>query len=422
MSFNMKFYISLVLLCMAYSQTYFQIIPQLSFYSPNKSNIQNYTLSPEFELENKKIVFNHKVNDENPTGSIITKFPIYVPDFELQITMKLASKASDGVLFGIFFLNDYKGDTFDFSSTFNGFALIFTTTPILYSMEDRTVMSVRLIKNLKNSTVEDLLYSNDFVEGECKDKFIVGQKFKFFARYKEGSLRSHFDSSEDLFNSCVRKPVMDFEKNQLRIAFLTYEGKNFLPDENKKLNIFDIKNDVEIYRIRVMNMKLDYRNRFSPAENFTIIENFRLRFDDDELFKRANQKMRKIYDKVIVMRDDADDGFIKPENKTHYEKGIVESMEMINEAVDDVLKVFKLEKEKPKTNNITETIENIFDFYREAYHKYMENGVDIDKLEEIRSNFDKYRNSLLYLDVVREALDKLNPQNKTASEKAKSDL
>lgn len=421
MSFSINKVILVILLSFVTSQTYFQIIPQFSFREATEESIANYTLSPEFELKDKTIVFNHKTTMENPSGSIITKFPIYVPDFELQVTMKLSSKSSDGTMFGIFFLNDYKEDKFDFNSQFNGFALIFTTAPLLFSKDEKQSMNIRLIKNLNNETVEDLLYSNNFVESECKDKLIVGEKFKFFARFKEGSLRTHFDNSDDLFNSCVRKPVMDFEDTFMRIAFLTYEGKNFLPDENQKFNVFDIKNDVTIYNIRLFNMKKDYRNRFSPVENFTLTDNIRYKFDDKDLFETVNSAMKIVAEKVDGLKNLTDEGKLVPKDKEIYEKMYIEYYNVINATIDPLIKVFKLEEGIKNDTNTSQTIENIFDFYRDGYHAYLENGVPIEDLELIRVNFDKYRKSMFRLTKVKEEIDNLGKPKKKEEEKTEEE-
>ena len=197
MVLSMRKLVLLITLSFVTSDTYFQVIPALSFMKATKETTVNYTLSPQFEVTNNTIKFNHKTTQANPIGSILSKFPIATKDFEFQISVKLSAKSSDGMFFGIFFLNDYKENVFDFNSKFNGFGIVFNSAPSAFEKMGENYVNMRAIKNSNNVTLEDLLYSNDFLESTCKDTSITGNQFKFMARYKGGSLRAHYDNTNE---------------------------------------------------------------------------------------------------------------------------------------------------------------------------------------------------------------------------------
>lgn len=404
---SFKYLIISIIISFATSQTYFQVMPALSFKNVTLESIKNYTLSPEFEYKNKAIVFNHKTTEDKPTGSIVAKHKFHTSDFEFQISMKLSAKSSEGIFFGLFFLDNYESDTFDFNSQFKGFGLVFTSAPTAFEKEGKTFMNVRLIKNLKGESLEDLLYSNNFVKAECKDQYIINNKFKFFARVRNGALRSHYDNSEDMFNSCVRKGVDEFEKSNLRVAMLAYEGKNFLQDEKGKMEIYDIKNDIEIYSIRVFNMNDELRRRYTPLEDFTIVRKPLITFDNETLFKQANEEMDAVYQKFREYRLDVSKGKINAENKDEYQKKLNQGIEEIIKTFETIKLLFHKEDLKMTKEKMDETFQVIYDYLRNNYNDFIERDIlPFEKLDLLSKNLDNYRKSIKYTESIQEGINK----------------
>lgn len=386
---------------LALSATYFQIIPSLSFRKATENDIKNFTLSSQFELKDGSIQYNHKISPENPTGSILSKSLLNTPDFELHTVLRLNSSAENGKFFGIFFLVNYTESTFDWNSNFTGFGLIFLGEPTLFSKTGKLL--VRLVKNLNNSTVEDLLYANKYVNASCEDNLIYQDKFRFMVRFKSGSLRTNFDNQEMPYQDCIRKPIFELEKQNFKVAFLSYEGKNFMTNKNNDIKNFDIKNDIEIFSIRIFNMNEKYRPRFTPSENFTLDYKKIPKFTNEEEFKKAIDQMTEITKKVDEFRK------FKIETKEITQEKIKEYSVKIDQDYDELIKIIDIIELNLEINNKDYSFEKRLDkavnYYRSIYDEMLQRGVDFNKTESFGKTLDDYEISYNYLVLIKNATE-----------------
>ena len=369
--------------------TYYQLIPKLSFDFRNKKfplDIikNNYHRQGDLIFFPSFLQMTPRLNLTN--SSLVSKNPFETNIFEFQLRFKINPDSDSGSFLSVWFYNNNTEPYLNLNSTFEGFGLVFSTKSVLGKPHQT---KIHLIINdnevSMQSAIENYTYFN--TEKSSCSLQIKNETVKINIKYDEGSIRVNYNNNDNLYSSCFTFFAKTLKRKKFKIGLFSYNGQNIVQDKalSKQQNSYPIKDEIQIYKLLLMNMNDKYKGNYTYSQDDFKVES--TTFDnlkEYDLVAKFN-KPKKTIDELITFVSDlklklSSSHDISNLNFTY----LSESLDKINKYGNSLIKELSiLNQTFMDDNKRKELIDN-----RE---KILDSEIDalVNKWEKMKSNIEK---------------------------------
>lgn len=297
------FYLLLLQQYVVTGGTYYQLIPKLSFDFRNK-NFPLDIIKKNYHRQGDLIFFptflqmTPRINLTN--SSLISKASFETNIFEYQLRFKINPDNDSGSFLSVWFYNNNTDPHLNLNSTFEGFGLVFSTKPVLGKPHQTKIHLVINDNGVSmQNAIENYTYFNT-EKSSCALQ-IKNETVKINIKYDEGSIRVNYNNNYNLYSSCFTFFAKTMKRKKFKIGLFSYNGQNIVQDKtlSKQQNSYPIKDEIQIYKLLLMNMNDKYKGNYTYSQEDFKYENTKINnLNKYDLVSKFN-KPKKTIDELI---------------------------------------------------------------------------------------------------------------------------